>query len=357
MYYSYPFFGWLALSSVALIVSLPHLIPSTLEKVRGTEQLVVTMSDETYAPFLVDWVQRLATLGTFRYIIEIGSDPICRRTCEDHHLSCTSITSDYITRSKGSQNITTRQMIVTSKTLLLSRTVDWGYDVFFTEIDVYWNKNIAQAFLADSSHGTDLVMSTHFTDPVPNSGAFFVRSNNRTAKLMSVWFEEMNKRPKACDQRLLSTLLGYPGLKSIKPLDRLLGLKHHMISNTTIVPYEQDLVFREVYKACAATTSSNFLLAGFHFTSLRLSSEGKKICLNEAYAGHFHNMICPIQGEKRGECEVALRWENDDPFRKAIGLSIRRRKKTPEEWARFEEGQQRRIRESWSNYYSNRHKD
>jgi hypothetical protein len=346
-------FVWIVLLWASSVTYSVHQFPSTLETASGTEQLVVTMADKTYAPFMVDWAKRLNSIGTFRYIIEIGNDPTCGQICADHRLSCTSITSDY---TKGSKR---RHMILARKTLLLARTVNWGYDVVFTEFDVYWNKNIAQAFLAESIlYGTDLVLSSHMSVPVPNTGALFVRYKNSTAKLFTTWFGEMsnNKRPKfADDQTTLNALLGYPGMiPSLKPIDRVLGLKHHMIGNTTIVLYEQDVVFREVYKACAETTSSNFLLAGFHFTNMRLGSGGKKTCLSEIYTGHFHNMICPTQGEKTGECEVAIRWINDDPFLVAKGLSIHRRKNTPMQWAKHEEAQLRRVRESWKGYYNNR---
>jgi len=279
------------------------------------------------------------SFGDYEYIIELSEPSLrCREVCAQHALRCSNITGHVVTaplpplpkhvkEPAAAQNgLGTLQHIVSvRKALMVHTCLSLGYSVVFSDMDVYWHKDVARILLQQAvRNSNDLVGSTHFTNPAMNSGLFYFVSNPSTITFTREWHELCAAHPRLTnDQGFLNANLGIHGFARASPSSTKLSWS--LASNKSMPLYEADRVFGDVYNACEQYTSQNELLASIHLTNPPGGSQGKDTCMKELYAGFFPQMLaCQGQGDTQTttqtvqlRCFLARRYRRQ---RESVGV-------------------------------------
>lgn len=143
--------------------------------------MIITNSDRKYANFIKYWGRRLESMGLHNYLIEctdLHCYTACVRDLSIHH--CTNFT----------QFTASRNQLDDLKAALLLSAVSKGYDVLYSEMDVYWNSNILVSIsnLIREHDPIDVLMSGHYYCPTVNIGLMYIKSTKSTIEFLQSYY-------------------------------------------------------------------------------------------------------------------------------------------------------------------------
>jgi hypothetical protein len=173
------------------------------QKVMNSTVLILS-ANMGYADMTFNFLCRLAKISkTFKYVV-IAQDTSFYDFLQSHKIPSISGSLIHPISTQNAENFRTTgfNAISIAKMIAVRVVLELGYNVLFSDVDIAWNENPVPFLPADvdlaiqSNSGTNVFPLNH----EPNTGFYFLRSNDRSMALLDDTIDRARKDPSIDDQ-------------------------------------------------------------------------------------------------------------------------------------------------------------